>query len=334
MSDFQERFFSVPLQVDIADDLVPAEVYPRNVRITLRGTNAIYLISETDIEAHLDLAAHSEPGVYKAQVQIQRRGSAAETEILEIITEPAELSLELDTRMSKSIPITANFQGYLESGFEMVSYNLDPNQMTIEGPAKLLQTLEGLQTNPIDISGRSADFSARVRIINPNQLLTLRGEGAAGFSCSIRETIFINNFDNLPISARGLAEEFEAVLDPPLGSVKIQGVDQSLGGSNGEVTLYVDCSWITRPGSYELPLWAESGNSAAAPAPADPVLDGEGVQSDEAAQDDEAAQGAEDVPAGENPPVEADAALETGGLVVERLEPEIIKVEIRQKAEN
>lgn len=310
MSDFQERFFSVPLQVDIAGDLVPAGIYPRNVRITLRGTNAIYLISEADIEAHLDLSGHTEPGVYRAQVQVQRKGSAAETEILEILTEPAELSLELDALLSKSVPLTADFQGYLASGYEMVSYHLEPHLAVVEGPAKLLQSLEELKTDTIDVSGRSADFSARVRIINPNQLFTFRGEATTAFSCVVRETIIINNYDNLPISARGLAGEFEAVLDPPFGSVRIQGVDEALGGLTEPVTLYVDCSWITRPGSYELPLWAESGNQ---------------TEPEESAESAEPLEPAEDSEAGAT-------AAETRELVVERLEPEIINVEIRQRA--
>jgi len=256
MSDFQERFFSVPLQLDISANLAPASSYPRNVRITLRGTNTIYHISETDIEAHLDLTGYSEPGLYKAQIQIQRKGSASETEILEIIVDPPELSLELDTRITKSVPLSPNFQGYPEKGFEMVSYSLEPNQVVIDGPMKLLNSITELSTDFIDLEGRSADFSANVRIVSPNQFLNIRGDDTAEFRAFIKGLIFINTFDNIPITVKALAGEFEAVLDPPSASVKIQSVKEEI--KTEMILAAVDCSGINTPGSYELPLLVES----------------------------------------------------------------------------
>lgn len=256
MSDFQERFFSVPLQLDISANLAPAANYPRNVRITLRGTNTIYHISETDIEAHLDLTRYSEPGLYKAQIQIQRKGSAAETEILEIIVDPSELSLELDARIAKNVPLSPSLQGYPEQGFEMVSYSLEPNQAVIDGPMKLLNSIAELSTDFIDLQGRNADFSVKVRIVNPNQLLNIRGDGMAEFRGFIKGLIFINNFDNIPITVTALAEGFEAVLDPPVASVKIQSMLEEI--STEMVLLTIDCSGISNAGNYELPLLAGS----------------------------------------------------------------------------
>ena len=93
MNDVQERFFSVPLHLDINSELIPSSTYPHNVRITMRGPNSIYHITETDIEARLDFSRFTEPGLYRVPVQIQRKGSAEETEILELIVDPAELSL-------------------------------------------------------------------------------------------------------------------------------------------------------------------------------------------------------------------------------------------------
>ena len=259
MSDLEERFFSVPLYLDVSANLVPGSNYPRNVRITLRGSNAIYQISETDIEAHLDLTKYLEPGLYKAQVQIQRKGSAAETGIMEINVEPLELTLELDTRMSKNVPVTPNFQGYPEQGFEMVSYTLEPNHAVIDGPEKLLLSITELNTDTINLHGRNADFSATVRIANQNQLIGIRGEGTAEFKAYIKELIVINNLDSIPIRIDALAEIFEAVLDPPAASVKIQGVQSMLDGVNAEiVSLSIDCSGISSAGVYELPLLAES----------------------------------------------------------------------------
>ena len=281
MSDLEDRFFTVPLHVDIAGNLLPGTVYPHNVRVNLRGTNVIYNISETDIEAHLDLTKHTEPGIYKAQIHIQRKGSAAEIDILEITIEPAELTVELDTRVSKTVPISPNFQGYLEQGFEMVSFVLEPANVVIDGPEKLIHSISEIQTDFIDMQGKNADFSVHTRLVNPSQLIRIRGDHTAEFTCYIKELIFINNFTNLSIQATGLDPSFEAVLDPPSASIRLYGVQSMLEEINaGMVSLSVDCSGINENGLYELPLLVDSEKE----------------------------------------------------ITVDRREPEIIRVEIRQKA--
>jgi YbbR domain-containing protein len=259
MNDLQERFFSVPLHLDIAADLIPSSAYPRNVRITMRGPNSIYHITETDIEARLDCTRITEPGLYRVPVQIQRKGAAAETEILEIITDPAELSLELDTKMTRNVSLTPSFQGYLEPGYEMVSFTLEPNQAVIDGPAKLMSGISELSTDFIDLRGRSADFSARVRIVNPNPFLSVRGDGTAEFRGFIKELIVIKTIEKFPVGVRGLAETFEAALNPPEALVRIHGIQSVLDGltpGSRALVLSVDCSGVNGAGVYELPLLA------------------------------------------------------------------------------
>jgi YbbR domain-containing protein len=255
ISDLQERFFSVPLQLEILGDLVPGSAYPQNIRISMRGTNNIYHISENDVEAYLDLTKYSEPGFYKAMVQIRRKGSASESEILEITADPPEILLELDNRRSKTVALTPNFQGFLEQGYELVNYNLTPNRIVIDGPEKQLVSISELRTDVIDLGGRNADFTAQVRIINPNLLIKIRGEQTAEFSGLVKELIVIDNFENLPIKVTGLDNRFEAVLNPPEASVKIQGVQSKLDAATAEaITLSVNCAEIKEEGIYQLPL--------------------------------------------------------------------------------
>jgi YbbR domain-containing protein len=260
MGDLQERFFSVPLQLDMNGTLVPAASYPRNIRITLRGdANSIYHVAEEDIEAHLDLTGYGEPGLYKVPVQLNRKGTAAETETLEISLEPMEISLELDTKMSKYVPLSPDFQGFLETGYEMVSYTLEPNQVVIDGPMKLLAGIPELSTESIDQGNRSGDFTLRVRIMNPNPLVIIRGDGTAEFSAFVRELIMIKNFEDLPVGVTGLREDLEALLDPPTAALRIRGLQNDLELLTGETLLTVDCSALAEPGFYELPLTVSPG---------------------------------------------------------------------------
>jgi YbbR domain-containing protein len=239
--------------MEIDSSLIPGNSYPKNVRITLRGDNRIFHLDENDIEAHLDLSKYTEPGTYKIPVQIQQKGSAEETENMEIIVDPMELTLELDTRMSKTIPLTLRTRGYPEPGYEMVSYTLEPNQVVINGPRKMIEKISELSTEFIDLQGRNEDFAVRVRIINTNQLVIIRGSGTADFNGFIKELIVIKIFDDCPIQVRNLDESLEAMLNPPLASVKIHGVQSKLDDiGEGRPLIIVDCGGIREPGIYEL----------------------------------------------------------------------------------
>ena len=257
MGDLQERFFSVPLRLDLNSGLAPGSPYPRNIRVSLRGdANSIYHIAEEDIEAYLDLTAYSEGGTYRAPVQVSKKGSAAEVETLEISLDPVEITLELDARVSKYVPLAPDFRGYLESGYEMVSYTMEPNQVVVEGPQKILAGILELSTEAVDLRGRSGDFSARVRIVNPGPLVLVRGDGMTEFQAFVRGLIVIASFEDLPVNLTGLDPALRAEPEPPAGSARIQGEQQTLDALDTAGILVVDCSALTEPGSYELPLEA------------------------------------------------------------------------------
>jgi len=255
MGNMQERFFSVPLQLNTNNNLAPGTDFPRTIRITLKGDeNSIYHITENDVEAVIDLAQYKEPGHYKVPVLLNKKGPALEIESVEITLEPAEITLDLDARMSKQIPITPQFQGYLESGYEMVSNFLDPKQVIIDGPMKLVKEINELSTELIDLRSRNSDFTIQVRIVNPNPLLSIRGNGMAEFSGFIRELLMIRNFESLPIRIEGLPEGLTAVIEPATASVRIHGIQSDLDHLDQQKILAVDCSAITEPGVYKLPV--------------------------------------------------------------------------------
>jgi len=255
MGNLQERFFTVPLQLYTNDNLAPGTDFPRNIRVILKGDeNSIYHITENDIEVVLDLVQYNEPGHYKVPVLLNKKGSALETESVEIKLDPAEIALDLDTRMSKQISVTPQFQGYPESGYEMVFNSLDPKQVIIDGPMKLVREINELSTELIDLRSRNSDFTIQVRIVNPNPLLSIRGNGMAEFSGIIRELLMIRNFESLPIKIDGLPEGLTAVLEPTTASVRIHGVQNDLDNLDQQKLLSVDCSAITEPGVYKLPV--------------------------------------------------------------------------------
>ncbi|MDR2110294.1 MAG: hypothetical protein LBP32_03200 [Spirochaetaceae bacterium] len=256
MSLLEERFFSAPLKIERNDNLIPASSYPRMIRVSLRGdANSIYPILDDDIEAYLDLTKYTVEGIYRVPVQVRKKGTALGVDPLEIAVDPMEVSLELDQSLSKLLPVTPNFRGYLEPGYELVSYTLTPDQVVVDGPLKIMEGLSELTTDYIELGGRSDDFSVPVRILNRDPLVVIRGEGTTEFTGYVEQFIMIRTIDNIPVVISGLDESFAAEPEIASGSIRIEGNKNELESYEPVgLTLTLDCSGITREGTYALPV--------------------------------------------------------------------------------
>jgi hypothetical protein len=258
MSLLEDRFFSTPLQVETNGNLVPAGSYPRMVRITLRGEpNSINPVQEGDIEPYLDLTKYTAEGTYRVPVQVRKQGTALGVDPLEISMDPPEVSIELDQKISKYVPLTPSFQGYLAEGYEL-SYTLTPSQVVVEGPLRLMSSLSELSTEFIELDGRRDDFTVSARIMKRDPLLVIRGDGITEFQGQVRKSIMIRSFENVPIEIRGLSENLEGVPVVKNGNIRLEGPQSELEFFEpGTDILYLDCSQITERGDYSLPVQAD-----------------------------------------------------------------------------
>ncbi|MDR1046366.1 MAG: hypothetical protein LBL64_01195 [Treponema sp.] len=256
MSTLEDRFFSVPLDVELDQNLLPSSSYTRMIRVTIRGeANSIYPILEDDIKAYIDLTKYTRPGSYRATVQIRKEGTALGVEPLQISCDPMEISLELDQRISKYVPLIPNLSGEPAPGYELVSYTLSPTQVVVDGPLTLLGGLSELNTDFIDLDGRSEDFSVDVGILNRDPLLTIRGNGTTSFRAYIRKPVPVRNIGNISIAFTNLDPRFTAEIQPETGTVRVEG-DQFLLDAFTPPPFFmsIDCSGINAEGDYTLPV--------------------------------------------------------------------------------
>ncbi|MDR0554921.1 MAG: hypothetical protein LBG76_09015 [Treponema sp.] len=259
MSNLEERFFSTPLHVQTGGDLVPATSYPRMIRVGLRGeANNLYPILEEDIEVYLDLSRYVREGAYRVPVQILKRGTALGVEPLEISVDPTEVFIELDQKVSKYVSLTPGLHGYVEPGYELVSYTLTPSQVVVDGPLRLMESLSTLTTDAIELGGRSEDFAVSPRILNPDPLLIIRGDGITEFRGRIQSLLIIRNFESVPIRFYNLDADLVAEPEIKQGSLRLQGTQKELENYNGAgILLKLDGGDITEPGEYYIPVQAE-----------------------------------------------------------------------------
>lgn len=256
MSTLEERFFSVPLRVSLDGALVPASSYPRMVRVTLRGeSNNVFPILEEDIEAYIDLSKYRNEGVYKAPVLVRKKGTALGVDPLEVHVDPMEIAVALEQKASRTVPITPSFRGYLEPGYELSSYVLEPSQTEISGPAGLVSRVLDVTTESIELTGRKENFEAAVKLVNREPLLSVDGASRVQFRGVVQQSVMIRTLERLPVVISGLPQGFIARPQVKFGSVKLEGSQNDLESYEPDASLLsIDCSDVDSPGLYILPL--------------------------------------------------------------------------------
>jgi len=253
------RPLSIPLTIETNSALVPASAYPRNVRVTLRGEdNGIQSIADSDIEAYVDLTKYETAGMYSAPILIRTKESALDIEPLEIMVYPLKISVQLDRKISKTLPLAAVIKGRVADGYDLISHTLSPPEIVVTGPLGLLESVAEIKTEPIDLDGRHNGFNMEVHITNPNPLFALRGSGIVEFSCLINPTVSVRSIDGIPIGLKGLDPGFTADMDGRTGSIRIGGNQPLLDAFQPSPDfLTVDCTGISGPGSYTLPIMVD-----------------------------------------------------------------------------
>lgn len=254
VSRLEERFFSVPLQLVLPSDHVPAAPYPQRVRITLRGDgDDIFRVLEDDVRAFVDLSAHANDGVYRAAVQVEKRGSALDVEPLEIRVEPTEISVALEERKRRSVEVLPALSGFPPPGFQLGQYQLSPSTVEIQGPRSRVEEVYSIETEDIELSGRSADFSVRVRLVRPDPLVQIIGGDVIEFRGVIEEAVVLQTFEPVETVLLGLPAGLTLASSLPSGSVRVQGRQFDLEQiQRGQVQLVADAAAVTAAGSYQL----------------------------------------------------------------------------------
>ncbi len=254
LENLEERYITLPIRLELPQNLVPAKEYPAFARVYIRGQgDDIYSITEDEIQISADFRQFSREGEYRVALEERRLGLAASIEPLEIRIEPGLLELTLEQRVSAMVPVVPAISGSPAPGYELSSYSVIPDQVEIYGPRSVISQVNELNTEEIELGAQDGDFVLRVALVAPNPLLRFEGSRLVEFRAEISDSILVNTFENVPLIILGLSDEFSADLAVPGGSIRVQASQSLINQTDPEaISLAVDASDIDAPGAYTL----------------------------------------------------------------------------------
>ena len=246
----------VPLEIDVSDDLIPSSIPPTTVSVRLRGAESLMRrLDPVPIVVRVDLRDAS-PG---PQEVVLGRGdvSGAPRGVEVDFIEPDRLTLELDTRSRRELPVEPTILGQPAEGFAFYNAQVSPNQLRVEGPASQVDQLQVLRTTPIRLDGRTETFAVRVAVAAESELVRVLGPDTLSVRVVVDAAAVERRLENLAVEAVGAPAG--STVKPDVLHVILAGPPRLVDRlAPDQVRLYAD---VTRPpvdgGHVEVPVRVE-----------------------------------------------------------------------------
>lgn len=251
----EKRTFSVPL-VPIGDGrLTQASGIPRNVTVTVRAeAENILNITGSDITANLDFSYYSKEGAYEIPVTLSLSPEVLLTDPVELTVFPETYSVVLEEKIRRSVPVSVPTSGNPLHGYELKEVRLYPDEAVISGPRSMVESVGQLSTDEIILTERKDDFKESKGFVNTNKYIEVVSPSEVSVSVSFQTSLVSKTFSNCHVFLAHLPSNLEVENAPEI-SFTVSGAELILEKFYpSEYTVQADCSHISLPGDYEIPV--------------------------------------------------------------------------------
>jgi YbbR domain-containing protein len=270
-----ERVMRVPLEFqNIPKDLEIVGDPPTSVDVRVRGSSGVIsrLQPGVDIVASLELR-DSRPG--SRLVHIEEVRAPYGVEVAGII--PATVSLELERKSSRVVPVVPALDGEPAPGFVVGRVVSDPATVRVQGPESRVRALAEATTEPVVMTGSRERVKDTVTIGLADSSVRLSDPlTTATVIVEVLPAPLEREFVSVPVRWRNLTSGLRAQIKPSVARVTVRGQREALGGlRGGDLDAFVDLAGLG-PGHYNLRVQVEPsqdfGVASLSPAVVDVVI--------------------------------------------------------------
>ncbi len=251
----QEKNLPVSLEVSSQGVTLPTQTLPTHIKVSLKGRpEDLARITEKNISALVNLDHYTEAGKYTVPVEILLAPEILGIEPLEVTADRSFLDITIVQKDRKQIPVEAEIQGTPASGYEISDISIVPSTIGVSGAKSILEALERVSTEAISVDEKRTSFSQKIPVRSESPLLTYN-EAEVTVTVTIQPSTTSRRFVDQTIYLYGVNPLFEAQTDPERLTFTLTGNQNQLEAFVPELhTVRLDCSVLTEPGTYELPV--------------------------------------------------------------------------------
>jgi YbbR domain-containing protein len=159
---------TVPIEFqNIPNNLEIDSANSTQVQVRIRGPEReIHQLRAADVHAEINLNT-VQPGERTFDLSSHQIRVPQDLEVVQII--PGQFHLSFDTRETRTVVVSPRVTGNFASGIRVAQATADPPTVTITGPQRRVEAVEGAITDPVDASGvmTRATFLTHAYVADP-----------------------------------------------------------------------------------------------------------------------------------------------------------------------
>lgn len=168
------QFDTVNLSVPVEYIHQPDKIFwktepPRFVKLMVRGKKEDTKFPTANLKAVVDLS-EAMTGVHTYHIQFDKKQIPDKVSIIPF---SSGIKIDFDKGVQKSIWVKPFIQGEVPEGFKIGRIVINPNKITVEGPAQILKNIRSINTRPIIITELKEAFTFHTQISSENQIKML-----------------------------------------------------------------------------------------------------------------------------------------------------------------
>ena len=157
---------TVPLNLTISTDTVVVNVIRPEVDIVISGDKRkLEQINRSDLSAGLDLTEVA-PGDWVITLSPETVSVVLPPGVKLETVQPGNVAVKLESVAEKDVEVKTETTGSVEPGYEIYSTSVLPSKIRVRGPASVVKTLEYVQTDKIDLTGKKEEFTSKQVPVN------------------------------------------------------------------------------------------------------------------------------------------------------------------------
>lgn len=165
-----QRLTGVPLSLRYSNNTEVTNSPTQEVDIVITGDKRkIAQVNKNDLVVSLDIS-DVQPGERVVSLDPENVNISLPPGIKLDEIYPNRIPVRIEVVEEKDIAVNARTEGELTDGYEVYEQTVAPAKVRVRGPASFIKSLDFVSTEPIDLSGRASDFTAKqvpVSVSNP-----------------------------------------------------------------------------------------------------------------------------------------------------------------------
>jgi len=252
-----ETLRNIPIHVSLSNNMQCMSINPKTVTIKVKASRyALNKLSSTDVEVNIkdldESIVNEKEQVVQYKIDI-RHDVSLPSGITVLQIKPEVIDINVEKRISKTVPIKLVYSGLLMSGYSYNENRLIPKQVIITGPKGSVDEIKYIETEPVILREVNVDdFECEVALSKRKGISLSTPRVTA--QIEIFKKLDVREFANIEVKPFGVAAgKGNIAIIPNKVLIMVDGVKKSLEVMNeSNIHPYIDITTLKEPGTYSL----------------------------------------------------------------------------------